>query len=347
MTRSSVCFRAALLALLALTSLPVAPAIPTSAIEALGRSLFESTALSADNTTSCATCHQPARAFTDGRRVAVGVANQQATRNTPSLLDVGTQTSLFWDGRRANLEEQATDPLLNPREHGLADESDLLERLRRSSEWVDSFRQAFGVSPEPISISHVSEALAAFQRTLISARTPFDRYLAGDKKAISEAARRGWLVFDQQAQCTRCHKAEGAKPLFTDNQFHALGVGLSKVARDLPLLTQRLVAIQQKAGDRGAALNHEVLADPSMAELGRFAVSLDPSDIGKFKTPGLRNVALTAPYMHDGSVATLIEAVELEVYYRGNRQGRPLILTPGDREDMLAFLRGLTGEGMP
>jgi cytochrome c peroxidase len=325
------------------TAREVVHVIEASAAVHLGQSLFFDLALSADGDVSCATCHQPSLAFSDGLPRASGTRAQQGTRNTPSLLDVAAQRSLFWDGRRSRLEDQALDPLFNHREHGLRDEAELLGRLRADPGHVAAFQAAFGVSADQIATQHVAQALAAYQRTLVSGPSPFDRFRAGQADALPPAARRGWIVFDQQARCTRCHSADaadGGRPLFTDHQFHSLAVGFGKIERKLPQLTQRLVALHRD----GRAFSQEVLADADIAELGRFAYTLDPRDLGAFKTPGLRNVAATAPYMHDGSVPTLAEAVDLEVYYRGARDDRPLILTPAEREDLITFLQALTSD---
>jgi cytochrome c peroxidase len=313
---------------------------------ALGRTLFFDTTLSADGTISCATCHRPELAYTDGRARAAGLAGRIGTRNTPTVLDVGRQRSLFWDGRRVRLEDQALDPLLNEVEHGFSDEAQLLAQLRAERRYAAAFAAAFleehGAS-ESVSAEHVADALAAFERTLVSAASPFDRFRAGDKTGMSEAARRGWVVFDQQAHCTQCHLAasdHGQPPLFTDHQFHSLAVGFRTIERALPQLTERLVALRRG----GEPLGREVLLNHDLAELGRFAVTLDPRDLGAFKTPGLRNVALTAPYMHDGSVAGLAEAIDLEVYRRSARDARPILLAPSERADLLAFLQALTSE---
>lgn len=309
----------------------------------LGERLFFDTRLSADGTVSCATCHRPDLAFQDGRQVAVGVAGRTGTRNTPSLLDVAQQTSLFWDGRRDALASQALDPLLNPVEHGLASEAELLMKLRLDAGYVRAARAAGGGS-DGLTVDQASAALAAFQRTLVSGPTPFDRFRAGNTLALSAPARRGWQLFTGAAQCGRCHLApDEARPLFTDHQFHSLAVGLRAIERKLPELTTRLATLR----NGGARLDHSVLSDPDMAALGRYAVTLDPQDIGKFKTPGLRNVALTAPYMHDGSIETLADAIDHEIYYRGTQDGRPLILTPAEREDLLAFLQALTSDVSP
>jgi cytochrome c peroxidase len=349
-----------------------------ASVVALGRMVFFDPALSADGEFSCASCHRPDRAYADGLALASGTAGRQGTRNTPSLLDVARQRSLFWDGRRVRLEDQALDPLFNEVEHGLADETQLLAKLRANPRTVAAFAVAFGgpatsaltagdashvtapsaraTGPAPVAriaasdaqlvtAAHVAEALAAFERTLVSPPSPFDRFLAGDKDAMSAAARRGWVVFDQLAHCTRCHVAtsdDGRPPLFTDHQFHSLSIGFSKVERKLPELTERLVASRGS----GRPLGREVLLDSELAELGRFAITLDPRDLAAFKTPGLRNVALTAPYMHDGSVMTLADAVELEVYGRSARDARPVILTPPERDDVVAFLRALTSDDL-
>jgi cytochrome c peroxidase len=276
---------------------------------------------------------------------ASGISGRRGTRNTPSLLDVSRQRSLFWDGRRERLEDQALDPLFNEVEHGLADEAQLLGRLHDDPRYETAFAAAFAGRPseEPLTVRHVAEALAAFERTLVSGASPFDRFLAGRHDALPEPARRGWVVFSQ-AHCTRCHvvmAGEDQPPRFTDDQFHSLAVGLERIERRLPELTARLVALR----GGGGPLGREVLNDPDLAELGRFAVTLDPQDLAAFKTPSLRNVARTAPFMHDGSVATLGEAVDREVYSRGARDHRPPILTPVERADLIAFLEGLTGDG--
>ena len=312
-------------------------------VVALGRMLFFDSSLSADGEVSCATCHMPERAYSDGLVHASGVSGRQGSRNTPSILDVGRQHTLFWDGRRVGLEDQSLDPLLNEVEHGLHDEAQLLDKVRAEVQYAEAFRAAYGLPVSEVTVRHVTQALAAFERTLASGPSPFDWFLAGQQGAMPQAARQGWVVFDQQAHCTRCHvvvSSDGQPPLLTDHQFHSLSVGFNKVERKLPQLTDRIVALHRD----GRPLGGDVLKDADIAELGRFAVTLDPRDLAAFKTPGLRNVALTAPYMHDGSVATLAEAVDIEVYNRGAQDDRPLILTPAERDDVVAFLQALTSE---
>jgi cytochrome c peroxidase len=309
----------------------------------LGRMLFFDRALSADGAVSCASCHEPARAYSDGLARAAGVFGRHGTRNTPSLLDVSRQRSLFWDGRRTRLEDQALDPLLGEAEHGMSGAAQLLATLRGDPRYALAFPSTYAVPVDQATVQQVTEALAAFERTLVSGPSAFDRYLAGQRDAMSPAARHGWVVFDQRAHCTRCHvvaAGDGGPALFTDHQFHSLAVGFGNVERKLPELTRRLAARHRD----GRAPGRDELGDPDVAELGRFAVTLDPHDVAAFKTPSLRNVALTGPYMHDGSVATLADAVDIEAYGRGGRGDRPLILTPAERDDLVGFLQALTGD---
>lgn len=307
----------------------------------LGERLFNDKHLSADGTISCASCHVPDKAFTDGLPVAKGIYGQLGTRNTPSLINVKIAKPLFWDGRRDTLEEQAKDPFVNPREHGFAQHLQVINVVRRDSSYTAAFRQAFGVAPEAISIDHITQAIAEFERTLVALDSSAERYIyRGDKTALSESARRGLDIFRGRARCASCHLIGETEAPLTDNAFHSLGVGYKKIEPRLAEITTRL------ANSRGKPLDHNVISDQEISELGRFVVTLNPADIAKFRTPSLHNVTLTAPYMHDGSVATLEEAVELELYYRGAETGRPLALTVSEREDLLAFLRSIN-TGLP
>lgn len=309
----------------------------TRAIESLGRRLFSDKKLSADGTISCATCHVPEKAFSDGLPVARGVRGQAGTRNTPSLWNVAFTTSQFWDGRRLSLEQQAADPLLNPREHGLSDERTLLTIVQRNEGYQQDLQLAFGTDPGGITLQMLVTALASFERTLVAGDSPFDRYLYGhDPEALPSAAIRGLDLFTGRAQCATCHLVGARFALFTDNLYHSLGVGLRKREIHLAESATRLVAMP------AASLDRLIGSDPDIAALGRFVVTKRPRDIGKFKTPSLRNAAITAPYMHDGSVATLAEAIDVEIYYRGLETNTPLILTPQEKLDILAFLDSLT-----
>jgi cytochrome c peroxidase len=318
------------------------------ALVELGRTIFFDRRLSADGKTSCASCHQPEHAFQDGLPVARGAFGQRGTRNTPSLLNVSEQRTLFWDGRRSSLSEQALDPMRNPREHGLASDTGVLAKLAALPDYAALLA---GVEAHDAPDSHavradsVARALAAFENQLADGESAFDRHRdRGDSNALPAAAQRGWTLFSGRAQCIACHQVGDRKPaLFTDHAFHALPVRGERAGARLADLVNRFVALK----GAGRSLDDILLSDDEMATLGRFAVTLDPADIGAFKTPSLRNVALTSPYMHDGSVATLPEAIELEVYYRGARDGHPLILTDGEKADLLAFLHSLTSYRPP
>ena len=280
--------------------------------------------------------------------VARGAFGQRGTRNTPSLLNVSAQRTLFWDGRRSNLREQALDPMRNPREHGLASDAGVLVKLAALPEYAALLA---AVEAHDASASNaartdtVARALAAFEHQLTDGESAFDRYrYRGDANALAAAAQRGWTLFSGRAQCIACHEVGDPGPaLFTDHAFHALPVRGERAGAKLANLVNRFVALK----GAGRSLDDILLSHDEMATLGRFAVTLDPVDIGAFKTPSLRNVALTAPYMHDGSVATLTEAVELEIYYRGARDGHPLILTDGEKSDLIAFLHSLTSYRSP
>ena len=248
-------------------------------------------------------------------------------------------TSQFWDGRRPSLETQALDPLVNPREQGFSSYEALLVFLKSDPTYVDLFRTAFSLESADIRIEHIAQALASFEQTLVAGDSAFDRYrFGGDTKALSASAQRGLALFEGRARCDSCHTIGKNYALFTDNDFHSVNIGLQRIAPRLAEVTTRLV----KARQAGVSLDQTVLSEDDLAELGRFAVTLKPADIGKFRTPTLRNIALTSPYMHDGSIATLPDAIETELYNRGTEFGRPLILTPQEKSDLLEFLNALT-----
>jgi cytochrome c peroxidase len=300
----------------------------------LGERLFFDKRLSRDGSISCASCHQPERAFSDGLAVAKGVRQLQGNRNTPSLLNARFNQTQFWDGRSPTLEAQAVLPFLHPREHGLHDQAGLVDALRHKPEYGAAFRAAFPAARGNITVEQASEALASFERTLLAGNSAFDRYAyEGETAALPPAAVRGLATFQGAGRCASCHLIGKNDALFTDHQFHSLGIGLRRLG---PVLG-RLAAGLAQSGGKGNGPD-----DADAAQLGRYVVSLDPADIGKFRTPSLRNVAITAPYMHDGSIATLEEAVELEVYYRGTQSAQPLVLTAAEKADLVEFLKALT-----
>lgn len=279
---------------------------------ALGQQLFFDPRLSADNTVACATCHDPRKGFSNGERVAIGIRGQRGPRNVPTLFNAALNDFYFWDGRAASLEEQALGPIQHPREMGQSHEA-TVAKLRRLKGYRAQFARVFG--KKAFTIQEVAAAIAAFERTLLTGNSPFDRYkYGGDAGALTAAQERGFALFREKGRCVKCHLVDEFSAPLTDNRFHNLGIGAE-----------------------GAA------SDP-----GRSAVTKDPKDLGKFKTPTLRNVSQTAPYMHDGRFATLEEVVDF--YDKGGIPNAnldpditPLGLTAQEKADLLAFLRALDG----
>ncbi|HEV8482429.1 MAG TPA: cytochrome c peroxidase [Blastocatellia bacterium] len=307
-----------------------------------GRQLFFDKRLSLDGTVSCATCHDPGLAFTDGKSVAEGIAGKRGTRNSPSLLNAMFNSGQFWDGRAASLEAQALLPLINPDEMGNASHAQVIDRLQQVPEYVRQFQEVFGGN---LTIQGIGKAIAAFERTLVSANAPIDRFIAGDREAISAAAQRGFALFRGRARCSVCHTVNQAFPFLSDQNYRNTGVATSSPGFET--LAERATQAVRR-GDEAAALR--VLAKESAtSELGRFMVSGSPLDIGSFRTPSLRNVELTAPYFHNGSVATLKEV--LSFYSKGGGDDprrdwelQPLGLTDREQEDLVEFLKSLTSD---
>ena len=299
---------------------------------ALGRALFFDAALSADGEVSCASCHRPERAFADDVAVSRGVHRRSGTRNSPSLLGVARGQALFWDGRRTSLEVLILDPLTHPNEQGMASPAALVLRVRQRHARAHSL--AFAGAE--VSAETISQAVAAYLRTLEPGESAFDRFqFGGDPAALTEAQRQGLRLFLGRAECGRCHSIGPRTAPLTDELYHPgelredLQPRLHEVAREVARLPE---------AERFAA----VASREEVAALGRFVVTLRPEDVGRFRTPDLRNVALTAPYMHDGSVPTLREAVERELYYRAGSDARLGTLTPLERANLVAFLEALT-----
>lgn len=322
-------------------SAPTAGANALAARVALGQRLFSDKSLSGDGKVSCASCHQAALAFSDGKPVSIGFSGKKGLRNAPSLLNVGNQTHFFWDGRRDRLEDQVLDPLVNPVEHALADQSAVLARLRSNAGYKAAFRKAFpDAEGDAVQSAQLAQALASFVRTLVSRESAIDRFLVGkDTNALSADARKGFDVFSGKAQCVSCHSltpdSVTGRILLTDQGFHAHGVAFYGMHQALDQKARLLLS-------EGKPLQDAVLKDPQGVDaLGRFMVTGKMSDVGAFKTPSLRNVARTAPYFHDGRVATLELAVNQELLSQGSEQ-RPL--TPEERRVLLVFMRALNDD---
>lgn len=303
----------------------------------LGRALFFDPRLSADGTISCATCHLPQLAFTDGRQQSQGIGGLTGLRHAPTIINRAFAKKQFWDGSAASLEEQAKGPLINPTEMGMASHTAVVSRVEAITDYRKWFKRVFRGA---VSIDKLTKAIAAFERTLLSGNAKYDRFKAGDKQALSASEQRGLALFEDKARCNQCHSGFN----FTDEEYHNIGVGWDKRRIDL----------------------------------GRYTVTALQRDIGTFKTPTLREVARTAPYMHDGSMASLDEVIEfydkggianpfldsemrrlkltmeqvLDLYDKQTATGTPskqrvvkLDLTEQDKADLVAFLKALNGEG--
>ncbi len=276
----------------------------------LGRLLFFDKRLSKDNTVACASCHMPQFAFTDGQRVSTGIRGQKGGRSAPASLNRLFSKGQFWDGRAATLEEQSVGPFINPIEHGFANHDEMVAKMKKVQGYRKLFQQVFGTD---ITIDGVGKAIASFQRTILSGNSPADRFDMGqEEKAISAEAQRGLELFRGKARCTKCHSGFN----FTDEKFHNLGIGW----------------------------------DDNKVDLGRYMVTKNPEDIGAFKTPTLREIARSAPYMHDGRFKTLEDVVNF--YNQGGVKNPhqdeliiPLELTDQEKRDVVEFLHTLNGEG--
>lgn len=285
---------------------------PTSEKIELGRRLFFDPILSADNTVSCASCHQPKYAFASPDAKAIGINGRVGRRNVPSILNRGFGQTFLWDGRAASLEEQALIPISSPDELG-HDVGAVLNSLAANESYVAQFESAFPMSEgNPITASHLGQAIASFERTLITGNAPVDRFRASDYEALDRSARQGMWIFESRGGCWQCHSG----PNLSDETFHNTGVSFGQMNRDE----------------------------------GRFEFSKEDADKFKFKTPSLRDVEKTAPYMHDGSMKTLREVVEF--YNKGGSRDdaslseklKPLNLTEEEVGFLVDFLRAYSGD---
>jgi cytochrome c peroxidase len=279
--------------------------------EDLGSKLFFDNILSKDRTINCSSCHNPNFAFADTAVFSTGIGGKLTARNSPGLTNLSGRTHFFWDGRAASLEEQALGPITSPDEMGLPIE-EAVERLNKDEFYANAFKKIFKAAPNK---DNLLKALAAFERTLETSNSPYDRYINGDDNALSAAAVRGRNIFIGKANCNNCHSGED----FTADRFKSIGLYNGKDLNDA----------------------------------GRFTITKDSTVLGDFKIPGLRNVAVTAPYMHNGKFKTLRSVVE---YYNDpsavvkdgiNRDlslDKPLNLSSPEIDDVVEFLKALTDD---
>jgi cytochrome c peroxidase len=287
---------------------------PTPERVRLGRWLYFDKRLSADNTVACASCHKPEHAFSEPTPVSTGIRGQKGGRKAPSFLNLAwtIYPHFFWDGRAASLEEQAVGPIANPIEMGNTHEA-VVATIGGIKGYRPYFQKAFG--SEEVTIDRIAKAIADYERTRVSGNSAWDRWKAGDESAVSAAVKKGDELFFGKAACNQCHLGQN----FTDNSFHNLGIGWNPKTR-------------------------------TFADEGRAKISKNKADLGAFKTPTLRDVSRRAPYMHDGSLATLRDVVEH--YNKGGNPNpalspkiEPLKLTPEEVDALVAMMNALDGEG--
>lgn len=276
----------------------------------LGRAIFFDKRMSKDNTIACASCHMAKKGFGDGMPVSTGIKGQKGGRSAPVSFNRVYSKAQFWDGRAATLEDQSIGPFTNPIEHGFANHDEMVAKMKKMPGYRKLFQEVFGGE---ITIQDVGRAVASFQRTVLSGNSAVDKYdIGGDQNALSDSAKRGLELFRGKARCTRCHSGFN----FTDEKFHNLGIGW----------------------------------DDNKVDLGRYMETKNPEDIGAFKTPTLREIARTAPYMHDGRFKSLEEVVKF--YNQGGVKNPhqdntiiPLEMTDEEQQDLVAMLKSLNGEG--
>jgi cytochrome c peroxidase len=270
----------------------------------LGKQLYFDTRLSKNNTISCATCHNPAMGWSDAGPTSTGINGQKGTRRAPPVSNSAYSPLQFWDGREPSLEGQAKGPIQNPVEMGNTHEV-MVQTIQDVEGYVKEFQSVFGTSK--ITVDLVVNAIAAFERTVVTTDSPFDRYVKGERNALTPMEKKGLEIFNGKGHCTACHWG----PYFSDGRFHNLAV---------------------------------TSTDPAKPDLGRYEITKNKSDMGAFKTPTIRDVALRPPYMHNGSEKTLEDVVDL--YDKGGRTGDPNIsplilplhLTKYEKKALVAFL---------
>ena len=289
-----------------LPPVPIPPGNPqTTGKILLGKQLYFDTRLSKDNTISCATCHDPAKGWSDAGPTSAGIKGQRGGRRSPPVSNAAYLPLQFWDGRAPSLEEQAKGPIQNPVEMGNTHDA-MLRTVNDISGYVAEFKAVFGSGP--MTVDQVADAIAAFERTVVTTDSPFDRYVRGSEDALTEQEKWGLEIFNGKGHCTSCHWGSN----FTDGRFHNIGV-------------------KEK--------------DPAKPDLGRFEITKDPHDRGAFKTPTVRDAALRAPYLHDGSETSLDSVVEF--YNRGGDTDDPnldplivpLGLSATEKSALVAFMK--------
>lgn len=316
----------------------------------LGRKLFMDRRLSHNNTISCAMCHVPEQAFTSNElAMAVGIEGRTNKRNAPTILNAVYYNKFFHDGREHSLENQVIGPIVAFNEMGNPSVGYVIEKIRNTRDYDGLFEKAFGT---PVNLDHINKAIATYERTLVSGNSRFDRYqFANEKSAMNASEINGFKLFIGKGRCIACHTIQDKTATFSDQGFHNTGIGYARnntvYHREptMPITLAPGITVQTPSD------HFDTASERPPNDVGRFEVTENPKDRWAYKTPSLRNIALTAPYMHDGSLLTL-EAV-VDFYDKGGEDNPlkdpllvPLKFTAQEKADLVAFMKALTGDNV-
>lgn len=317
---------------------------PVSRYVALGRKLFFDRRLAFNNTNSCAMCHIESQGLTSNQSArAIGMEGRSLSRNAPALYNVAYQHTLFHDGRENDLAQQAWQPMLSPLEMANPSIGYVVDKIKSLDDYNGLFEVAFnGRGP---SMETIGEALASYQRTLLSGNSRFDKWYYGKQEdALTDDEKSGFDIFMGKGRCASCHTVGETSALFTDHRFYVTGIGYYNALGD----GSRIAKVELAPGEF-IEMKHSDMTSfsaPRINDIGRFAITLDPADRWAYKTPSLRNVELTYPYMHDGSLSTLEDVVEFYdrggIEHDGERVLEPLGLSEKEKADLVAFMKSLT-----
>ena len=327
--------------------------LPTAEKIALGRKLFMDRRLSHNNTISCGMCHVPEQGFTSNElATAVGIEGRSHRRNSPTIFNVGYYEFLFHDGREFTLEDQVIGPMLAFNEMGNPSIGHVIEKIRNLNDYSGLFEEAFGGG---VTLERLSQAIANYERSLVSGNSKFDQWHYGeDKNALNQEEINGFEIFIGKGGCVTCHTINDKTALFTDQSFHNTGIGWARNNKVIKKEYESETFPVQLAPGVIVQVKHDYLdtsSEKPQNDVGRFEITEDPKDSWKYKTPSLRNLTVTAPYMHDGSLSTLEEVVEF--YNKGGDNNpekdpllKPLSLIHKEKSELVAFLKALTGDNI-
>lgn len=327
--------------------------LPTKEKIALGRKLFMDRRFSHNNTISCAMCHVPEQGFTVNElATAVGIEGRTNRRNAPTILNVGYLNRLFHDGREYTLENQVIGPIVAFNEMGNPSVGYVIEKIHTLPDYKGMFEAVFG---GPANIERFSQAIGAYERTLVSGNSKFDQwYYAKNKNALNQTEINGFKIFTGKGNCIACHSITNEAALFTDQSFHNTGIGWARNNEVVNGVHESATfPVRLAPGVVVQVANNQVekASEKPQNDVGRFEITEDPKDSWSYKTPSLRNVAITAPYMHDGSLRTLEEVVEF--YNKGGEDNpykdpllKPLNLSADEMKALVSFMKALTGSNV-